>query len=136
MVAISTKETENGSGIPAVQSKGTQPADNNVSNSENINVCPHRYAGCISQNGYMCTLGAPCNPCDDKGRNFQVSYSEVDGQRLMVKTYSAKPLSIIDADTLQAAKVMQGSESAIAGTPFADRTPFDAGKRVTDLVGS
>ena len=43
---------------------------------------------------------------------------------------------VIDADTIQAAKVMRGSTAAIAGTPFADRTPFDPARFINDRVGS
>ena len=94
-----------------------------------IKPCPHRYAGCISQNGYMCFHEGPCDPCDSKGHRFTVVYSVVDGQTLMAREYGRKkelvfgiPDEIINAD------------AAIAGTAFADAVPFDPAKFISDIV--
>ena len=57
----------NGSGIPAVQSKGTQPAVNSVSKSGNIKVCTRLSVPCISRKGYTCQHSGPCEPCNAEG---------------------------------------------------------------------
>ncbi|PKG31291.1 hypothetical protein [Methanoregula sp.] len=79
----------------------------------------------------MCLHRGPCDPCDERGRRFTVSYIVEDGQRFMVRDFGKKktlvlgvPNQIIDAD------------AAIAKTPFADTEPFNAGKFVSDIVGS
>jgi len=49
--------------------------------------CPHRYSGCISQNGYMCTNGPVCQPVDSNGRRFVVHEWIENGQRLSTREY-------------------------------------------------
>ncbi len=130
MMTTTAKSENIGSSVPAVQSTGTQTADN-YSESQFEKPCPHRYCGCISQNGYMCLHRGPCDPCDENGRRFTVSYIVVDGQRLMCRDFGKKktlvlgvPNQIIDAD------------AAIANTPFADAKPFDPAQFVNDRVAS
>lgn len=102
-----------------------------------IRTCPHRYAGCISQNGYLCLHDKTCEPIDAAGRRFAVSYSVENGQTFMTRTYERKaPGRILDADTLQAAATMRKAGTAIASTPFADAEPFNPAKFVSDRVGS
>jgi len=43
---------------------------------------------------------------------------------------------IIDADLEQAAMGIRGATAAIDSTVFADAEPFDAGKFVSDVIGS
>ena len=45
-------------------------------------------------------------------------------------------LSLIDAQTAQAAMGIRGAAAAIRGTIFTDTEPFDAKKAVSDIVGS
>lgn len=66
----------------AVESAGSTGI---VSGQDDIKVCPHRYGGCISQNGYMCTNPGPCDPVDENGRRFAVSYTKEAGQTFMHK---------------------------------------------------
>ena len=87
----------------------------------------------------MCLHDGPCQPLDaERDRYFTVSYVEIEGQRLMCKTFTKSPTltRIIDAQTAQAAMGIQGAAAAIQGTIFADTEPFDPKKAVTDLVGS
>ena len=100
--------------------------------------CQHPFCGCMSNKGYMCLHDGPCQPLDSDGRYFTVSYIEIEGQRLMCKTFTKSPTlsRIIDAETAQAAMGIQGAAAAIQGTIFADTEPFDPKKAVTDLVGS
>ena len=106
------------------------------SEQQQVKTCPHRYAGCISQNGYLCLHTGPCDPVDNEGRRFTVSYIYGEnGERAMSRVYR-KESSVIDANTRQAAAVMNGAAAAIQDTPFADVKPFDAERCVRDLVGS
>lgn len=130
MNTTATKIKENGSAVPGVQTKGTTAAGIE-SDSEQIKPCPHRYSGCISQNGYMCTLGSACDPVNEQGLHFTISYTEVNGQRFISYNYGGKkgfpmnvPDEIIDAD------------AALASTPFADTEPFDPAKFCQDVIGS
>ena len=103
----------------------------------NERACPHRYCGCISQNGYLCLHEGPCQPLDEHGRRFAVSYTKETGQTFMHKTLipitrgpHGKRMEIpavMSADDLQA---------ELAKTPFADTEPFDASQFVNDIVGS
>jgi hypothetical protein len=76
----------------AVQSAGT--ADQ-VSEQEQIKVCPHQNAGCISQNGYLCLHNGPCEPIDNRGRWFAVMYStDENGQTYMHREYRQQPVAV------------------------------------------
>jgi hypothetical protein len=126
-----TAKSENGSSVPGVQTKGTTSA-NYSETQEDIKPCPYRYCGCISQNGYMCTLGKPCDPCDEHGHKFRmVKVVTADGHEIWGRDFR-----LIDIDTLQAAATVREAEAAIAGTPFADAVPFNPTEFVNDIVGS
>ena len=131
---------------------------------EKTRACQHPFCGCMSNKGYMCLHDGPCQPLDSDGRYFTVSYVEIDGQRLMCKTFTKSPTlnrvtdamkwnekareliarnenvlnrpALIDADTAQAAMGIQGAARKIQGTIFADTEPFDPAKFVSDRVGS
>jgi len=124
-MSTATVKTDNGSAVPAVQSKGTTSANNHES-SEEINFCAHRNHGCISQQGYRCTNGPVCNPCDSNGRRFVIFEWIENGQRLATRHYlddaNGIPLRsgnkavcgrVIDVDTVQR------------------KTPLDAKARMT-----
>jgi hypothetical protein len=64
----------------AVESAGSTSI---VSEQDDIKVCLHRYCGCISQNGYTCTNPGPCDPVNENGRRFAVSYTNEAGQTFM-----------------------------------------------------
>ena len=91
--------------------------------NKNLSPCPHRYAGCINQNGYMCLHDKSCEPIDAAGRRFTVSYSVEDGQTYMIRTYMIRTYE-------------RKAGAAIASTPFADAEPFNPAKFVSDRVGS
>lgn len=125
-------KNRNEGSVPAVQSTGTH-ADSNVLSGEqkNISPCPHRYAGCISQNGYMCTLGSACDPVNEQGLHFTVSYTEVNGQRFISRNFGGKkgfPMNVPDE--------IINADAAFASTPFADTEPFNPAKFVSDVIGS
>lgn len=153
-----TAKSEIGSPSPRLEAKG-QGTANNSESQETIKVCHATDCACTARKGYTCSHQGPCKQitgnnaegrCPDCG-SLRLKFGSRDpceGDNYWCRDCGAGPIqfplyhamrkkpSIIDADTLQAAKVMQGSAAAIAGTPFADGSPFDAGKRVTDLVGS
>jgi len=89
MSATAAKTHENGSAVPAVQSKGTTTANKNVP-QENIVFCAHRGHGCISQQGYRCLHGPKCEPVDSDGRRFQIFEWIENGQRLATRYYLPK----------------------------------------------
>ena len=61
----------------------------------NERACPHRYCGCISQNGYMCLHNGPCEPIDSRGRWFAVMYStDENGQMFMHREYRQQPVAV------------------------------------------
>jgi hypothetical protein len=65
------------------------------SDSEYFKECPHRYAGCISQNGYLCLHNGPCEPIDERGRWFAVMYStDENGQTYMHREYRQQPVAV------------------------------------------
>ena len=105
---------------------------------EKTRACKHPFCGCMSNKGYVCLHKGPCQPLDAEGRYFTVSYIEIEGQRLMCKTFTKSPTltRIINAQTAQAAMGIQGAARKIQETIFADAEPFDPKKAVTDLVGS
>ena len=123
--ATATKECENGSGIPAVESKGTQPADIQVSKSGNMKVCP--------ECGGPLRFGSR-DPCEG---DYYWCRSCGLGPILFPLGEGPRALSpLLDADLLQAARDIRRSAAAIASTPFADAKPFDPEKFVNDIVGS
>lgn len=153
-----TAKSENGSQVPAVQSTGTQPANNSESSDE-IKVCHATDRACTARKGYTCSHQGPCKQitgnntegrCPDCGSlNLKFgSRDSFEGDYYWCRACGAGPIrfplyhtmplkrSIIDADTEQAAATMRRSAAAIADTPFADRTPFDPARFISDLVGS
>ena len=64
------------------------------SDSEQIKECPHRYCGCISQNGYLCLHNGPCEPIDERGRWFAISYTMEHGQMFMHREYRPMPVAV------------------------------------------
>lgn len=136
METTATKN-ENDRPAPALGNEGNGSTVGTDFEQPKIRTCPHRYAGCISQNGYLCLHDKSCEPIDAAGRRFSVSYSVEDGQTYMIRTYVRKaPGSILDADTLQATATMRGAEAAIASTPFVDVEPFNPAKFCQDVIGS
>lgn len=134
MNETATRIEQDGSAVPGVQTEGTTSAGIE-STSEQLKPCPHRYAGCISQNGYMCTLGGPCAPCDEHGRHFTVKYVVVKGQQVCCKTL----ISPLGLEAFRYRKSCEGIidvDAALASTPFADTEPFDPAKFVSDVIGS
>lgn len=88
----------------AVESAGSTSI---VSEQDDMKVCPHRYCGCISQNGYTCTNPGPCDPVNENGRRFVVFECLENGQPLAHRHYlddvNGVPLKkrcgpVIDAD--------------------------------------
>lgn len=61
------KTEEVGSPAPRPIAHG-ETACREVSQSENIKVCPHAWCGCLSLNGDECCVMGPCDPCDEFGR--------------------------------------------------------------------
>jgi hypothetical protein len=59
----------------------------------NERACPHRYCGCISQNGYLCLNDGPCEPIDERGRWFAISYTMEHGQMFMHREYRPMPVA-------------------------------------------
>lgn len=83
---------------------------------ENIKVCPHRYCGCISQNGYVCTHSGPCAPMDEHGNEFTVREWIEDGTRMTTRDY--KPVApVIDAEAGNAALAMVAQMRTHGGRP-------------------
>jgi hypothetical protein len=60
----------------------------------NERACPHRYCGCISQNGYLCLHNGPCEPIDERGRWFAISYTMEHGQMFMHREYRPMPVAV------------------------------------------
>ena len=118
MNATETKIKGDDRPAPALGNEGNGSTVGNDFEQPKIRTCPHRYAGCISQNGYLCLHDKSCEPIDAAGRRFTVSYSVEDGQTYMIRTYERK------------------AGAAIASTPFADAEPFNPAKFVSDRVGS
>lgn len=118
-------ESENsGSAVPRLEAKGTTSADT-ISEQKNIKVCPHRFNGCISQNGYVCLHDGPCEPVDHQGRKFRViMVRTADGHEIWGRDFERLAASIIDAD------------AEIAKTPFADAKPFNPAQFCEDVIGS
>ena len=117
---------------------------------EKTRACKHPFCGCIGAKGYMCTVTGPCDPHDEHGRHFTVSYIrnwKKPEEKLCCKNltspigthpfqYRRSCTSLIDAETAQAAMGIQGATRKIQDTIFADKTPFDPAKFVSDRVGS
>ena len=85
METLETKTQSNDVGAPSAVESNEGNAGI-VSDSEQFKPCPHRYCGCISQNGYVCLHTGPCEPVDENGRRFAVSYTKEAGQTFMHKT--------------------------------------------------
>jgi hypothetical protein len=83
----------NGSPISAAGNEGTGTACIE-SDSEYFKPCPHRYCGCISQNGYLCLHNGPCEPIDERGRWFAISYTMEHGQMFMHREYRPMPVAV------------------------------------------
>lgn len=153
-----TSKSEIGSPSPCLEAKG-QGTANNSESSDEIKVCHATDCACTARKGYTCSHRGPCKQitgnnsegrCPDCG-SLDLRFGSRDsfeGDYYWCRACGAGPIrfplyhtmprnrSIIDADTEQAAASMRKSTAAIADTPFGDTEPFDAGKFVTDLVGS
>jgi len=157
MEILETKTQSNDVGAPSAVESNEGNAGI-VSDSEQFKPCPHRYCGCISQNGYVCLHNGPCEPVDENGRRFAVSYTKEAGQTFMHKT--PVPLARTGnkatcgnrcmcqpenhggtgacGKSLEIPQVVSADDlqAALASTMFADTEPFDAKKFVTDVIGS
>jgi hypothetical protein len=115
--AMETKTAETNAPVPVPASEGNQTGNPVVLIDDQINVvpkCPHRYQGCISQSlGGNCThWPAPCDPLDEDGRRFKVSYFVENGQTFTVKTYEPQPrqlMPIVDAEKCNRALALVAS---------------------------
>jgi hypothetical protein len=99
------KTEENGSGVPAVQSTGTAPADSNVSNSEDKNLCLQSPVE-----------GLPSNRCRRCGRTLTAESSKQHG-------YGDFCLSKVRNGDLRRAKILKQTEPrTVTDDTWAQRT--------------
>lgn len=191
-----TAKSENGSQVPAVQSTGTQPANNSESSDE-IKVCHATDCACTARKGYVCSHAGPCKliegnnaeqpRCPDCG-SIALKFSSRDnceGDYYWCHACGCGPILFplnmcLSIDARNAAKhaieqlapVLTGNKAVCLGTcmcqpenhggkgacgkhmeipdvmsaddlqaelaktPFGESEPFDAGKFVTDVIGS